>query len=119
MHLLELVAADFDIDQHRLERAGNGRRCPQNLAEKMERLRMAADGKGADVPDHRPLGIEVGGADQQQAAFVYSRAISSNIFWLAYLAITSASGVVSAMASSNRAAVRRRRRKILSGVKVV
>ena len=34
----------------------------------------------------------------------YSRAIAANIFSSAYLAMTSASGVVSAMASSNRAA---------------
>ena len=31
---------------------------------------MAAGGDGADVPDHRPLGVEVGGADQQQAALL-------------------------------------------------
>ena len=32
--------------------------------------RMAAGRQGADVPDDRPLGIEIGGADHQQAALL-------------------------------------------------
>ena len=51
--------------------------------------------------------------------FWYSRAIAASIFWSAYLAMISASGLVSAMASSNSAARCRARDRPFRGSCVV
>jgi hypothetical protein len=70
MHLLVLLAVELDVDHHRLEQARDRRRGAQDLVEELQGLGLAAGRQRADVPDHRPLGVEVGGADQEQAAFV-------------------------------------------------
>jgi hypothetical protein len=49
-------------------KARDRRRRPQDPGE--IKAGMPAGGKGADVPDHRTLGVKIGGADQQQAAAV-------------------------------------------------
>ena len=70
MHLLVSLAVQRHLDHGRRKRAGDRGRGQQDAADRVGGPRMAALGDRADVPDHRHLRIEVGRADQQQAARV-------------------------------------------------
>ena len=67
MHLLIGAAIERDVEHAGREGARNGRRGEQDATHRVERLGVSAGGDGADVPDHGLLGVEIGGADQQQA----------------------------------------------------
>ena len=66
MQFLIGLSVERHIDHHRLEKAGNGGGRAQDLADQFESAGVTARGDGADVPDHRLLGIEVRRADQKQ-----------------------------------------------------
>ena len=70
MHLLEDLVADAHLDVHGREDAGERRRGEQHVAEELSCFGIAR-GRNRDlahVPDHLALSIEIGRADQEQAA---------------------------------------------------
>ena len=73
VHFLINGATCGDLHEARREHGRDRRRGEQHLAEQIERLRPARDRDRPHVPDHRTLGVEIGGADQQPAAFAVLR----------------------------------------------
>ena len=73
MHFVIDAALGRHFDEAGREHGGNSRRSEQHLAEEFERLRPAADRDLAHVPDHRPFGIEIGGADEKPAPLAVLR----------------------------------------------
>jgi hypothetical protein len=55
------------VDQDRRKQTGDGGRRKEDLTRQLDRARPAAGGDCPNVPDHRPLRIEVRRADQQQS----------------------------------------------------
>ena len=70
VHILMRLAVQLDVDHDRLEEAGYGGRRAEDLADEIEGAGVTAGGNCADVPDVRPLGIQVGRADQEQSALL-------------------------------------------------
>ena len=69
VHLLVVVAAGLDLDVDRREDARERGRRQQHAAEQLGRARIAALAIRPMSQIDGPLGIEIGGADQQEAAF--------------------------------------------------
>ena len=70
MHLLEAPAFAFDIDEHWRIDAGHARGRHQHIAKQVERFGCAARRDRAHVPHGGALRVEVGGDDEEPAAFL-------------------------------------------------
>ena len=67
MHLVIGSTVARHLDEARRKHGRDRGRGEQHLAEQLERLWTARDRDRPHVPDHRALGVEIGGADQQPA----------------------------------------------------
>ena len=63
VHFCGTSSIRFDFDEHGREHARNARRCGQNVAEQIERPRVAAGSNLAHIPDRGALCIEIGRHD--------------------------------------------------------
>ena len=68
VHLGETLSFRFDVDEHRREHARDARRRGENIAEQIERARLAAGGDLAHVPDRGALRVEIRRHDIEAAA---------------------------------------------------
>ena len=68
MQFVIILSANPNLNSDRRENSRKCRRCQQYLAEQTYRVAVVAHRDAAHVPQYRPLRIEVGGADQQNAA---------------------------------------------------
>src|ERR1700730_8146476 len=68
MQLVIILSANPDLNPDRREHSGKRRRCQKYLAEQGYRFAVIAHRDPAHIPQYRPLRIENGGADKQNAA---------------------------------------------------